>query len=125
MKTANLKRTEVFLHPDRKRVLLRPFLLSNEPPGALPGAALERALRICASVAALPEGEVHALWKQVQAEFGERHTKTQRFLLSRFQQVCPIFRAAHGFSEERALLLGAYFSHEYSLESAALFNPSI
>src|SRR5512141_359122 len=29
------------------------------------------------------------------------------------------------FSRERALLLGAYFTHEYSLEAAALFNPSI
>ena len=49
------QRTEVVLHPDRKRVLLRPFLLANEPPGAAPGAAVERALRICASVTALPE----------------------------------------------------------------------
>jgi predicted GH43/DUF377 family glycosyl hydrolase len=30
-----------------------------------------------------------------------------------------------GLSDERAWLLGAYFSHEYSLEAAALFNPSI
>jgi len=125
MRTANLKRTQVVLHPDRSRVLLRPFLLANEPPGAAPGAAVGRALRICANVTALPESEVHALWKQVKAEFGERHAKTQRFLLSRFEQVRPLLKAAQGFSEERALLLGAYFTHEYSLEAAALFNPSI
>lgn len=125
MKTVHLKRTEVVLHPDRTRVLLRPFLLSNEPPGALPGAPLQRALRICASVTALPEGEVRALWKEVEAEFGGRHTKTHRFLLSRFEQVRPLLKGAQGFSEERSLLLGAYFSHEYSLEAAALFNPSI
>ena len=28
-------------------------------------------------------------------------------------------------SEERKLLIGAYFTHEYSIESAAFFNPSI
>ncbi|NLH75349.1 MAG: hypothetical protein GX456_20075 [Verrucomicrobia bacterium] len=28
-------------------------------------------------------------------------------------------------SQERQLLLGAYFTHEYSLEAPALFNPSI
>ena len=28
-------------------------------------------------------------------------------------------------SEERRLLLGAYFTNEYSLESVALFNPSM
>jgi predicted GH43/DUF377 family glycosyl hydrolase len=34
-------------------------------------------------------------------------------------------RTGENLSEERQLLLGAYFSHEYSLEAAALFNPSI
>ncbi len=28
-------------------------------------------------------------------------------------------------SYERKLLIGSYFSHEYSIESAAFFNPSI
>ena len=125
MKSASLKRTQVVLHPDRTRVLLRPFLLSNEPPGALPGAPQERALRICASVMALAESEVLQLWKQVEAEFGERHTKTQRFLLKRFEHLRPFLKTAEGISEERALLLGSYFSHEYSLEAAALFNPSM
>ena len=125
MKTANLKRTQVVLHPDRRRVLLRPFLLGNDSPGAAPATAAERALRICANVTALPESEVRALWNQVKAEFGERHAKTQRFLLSRFELVRPLLNGAPNFSEERALLLGAYFSHEYSLEAAALFNPSI
>jgi predicted GH43/DUF377 family glycosyl hydrolase len=125
VKTDNLKRTQVVLHPDRKRVLLRPFLLGNEPPGAIAGAPLQRALRICATITDLPEDEIRALWAQVKAEFGERHTKTQRFLLNRFEQVRPLLKNAQAFSEERALLLGSYFSHEYSLEAAALFNPSI
>lgn len=123
MKTANLKRTQVVLHPDPRRVLLRPFLLSKDSPGVTPGTAAERALRICASVTALPECEVHALWNQVRAEFGPRHARTEQFLLSRFAQVRPLLQSA--FSEERALLLGSYFSHEYSLEAAALFNPSM
>src|SRR5262245_26500033 len=125
MKTANVKRTQVVLHPDRRRVLLRPFLLSNDSPGATPGAAFDRALRICTSVSSLPESLVCSLWKQVQAEFGERHAKTQRFLQSRFEQVRPLLLGSPSFSEQRALLLGAYFTHEYSLEAAALFNPSI
>ena len=125
MKTAQLKRTQVVLRPDRSRVLLRPFLLANDSPGAAPATAVERALRICASVTTLPENEVRALWQQVKSEFGERHAKIQRYLLSRFEQVRPLMQTAPDFSEERALLLGAYFSHEYSLEAAALFNPSI
>jgi predicted GH43/DUF377 family glycosyl hydrolase len=125
MNAVNLKRTRVVLHPDPRRVLLRPFLLSNDSPGAAPAAAVERVRRICANVVALPESEVSALWKQVQVEFGGRHAKTQRFLLNRFELVRPVLDGAPHFSEERALLLGAYLSHEYSLEAAALFNPSM
>jgi predicted GH43/DUF377 family glycosyl hydrolase len=125
MKTATVQRTQVVLHADRTRVLLRPFLLAHDSPGIVPGAAGERAFRICASVMALPESEVQTLWIQVQAEFGDRHAKTREFLKRRFEQVRPYLPAAGTISEPRELLLGAYFSHEYSLEAAALFNPSI
>ena len=74
---------------------------------------------------ALPETEVHSLWQQVSMEFGERHAKTRDFLKTRFEQVRPCLHTDEHLSEERQLLLGAYFSHEYSLEAAALFNPSI
>ena len=115
MKTATVQRSQVILHPDRSRVLLRPFLLPSDP----------RAVRICAQVMALPETEVHTLWQQVKMEFGERHAKTRDFLKTRFEQVRPCLHTDENLSEERQLLLGAYFSHEYSLEAAALFNPSI
>ena len=61
MRAINIQRTNVILHPDRTRVLLRPFLLTND----------RRAIKLCAQVMALPEDEVHTLWQQVQAEFGE------------------------------------------------------
>ena len=115
MKTTAIQRTKVILHPDRTRVLLRPFLVTND----------RRAINLSAQVMSLPEGEVHALWQQVRSEFGERHVKIEEFLLRRFERVRPILPAGQEISEERELLLGAYFSHEYSLEAAALFNPSI
>jgi len=74
---------------------------------------------------ALPESEVRALWEQVQTDFDERHSQIREFLRRRFEQVRPSLRTALKLSEEREYLLGAYFSHEYSLEAAALFNPSI
>ena len=115
MKIATVQRSQVILHPDRSRVLLRPFLLPSDP----------RATRICAQVMALPEPEVHALWQQVKMEFGERHARTRDYLKSRFEQVRSCLQTEENLSEERQLLLGAYFCHEYSLEAAALFNPSI
>jgi predicted GH43/DUF377 family glycosyl hydrolase len=115
MKNINVKRTTVTLHPDRTRVLARPF----RPMGA------QRAVKICARVMALPESEVHVLLDQVLAEFGDRHPKVREFLKRQFDQVRPYLLTGQRLSEERELLLGGYFTHEFSLEAAALFNPSI
>ena len=115
MMTTTVQRSRVTLHPDRARVLLRPFLLPSDP----------RAARICAQVLALPEADVHSLWQQVTLEFGERHTKTRDYIKNRFEQVRQCLPTGDNLSEERQLLLGSYFCHEYSLEAAALFNPSI
>src|SRR5271157_5238722 len=111
----NIQRTNVVLHPDRTRVLLRPFLVTSD----------RRAINRCAQVMALPESDVHTLLQQVRAEFGDRHVKIDEFLMRRFDRVRPNLPTNVEPSEERKLLLGAYFSHEYSLEAAALFNPSI
>jgi predicted GH43/DUF377 family glycosyl hydrolase len=115
VKTATVQRTQLTLYPDRRRVLLRPFLTADDP----------RALRICNQVMALSEAEVQNLWAQVETEFGERHARTHTFLRRRFEHVRGCLPRDQSLSEERQLLLGAYFSHEYSLEAAALFNPSI
>ena len=115
MKTINLKRTNVTLHPDRTRVLARPFRLMSD----------QRAVKICARVMALPESEVHALLEHVRAEFGQRHPKVREFLKRQFDEVRPYLLHGQRLSEERELLLGGYFTQEFSLEAAALFNPSI
>lgn len=136
MKPVAVERTNVTLYPDRTRVLLRPFHAMSD----------QRAITICAEVAALPECEVHSRLEQVLKEFGQRHLKIRDFFRKRFDEVRPylltqlnageFFRrrsddvrpssgTTQSLSEERELLLGGYFSHEYSLEGAALFNPSI
>ena len=115
MKNIRVRRTHLALHPDRKRVLARPFYPTTD----------ERAVRICGQVMALPESEVLTLLKQVEADFGERHLQIREFLKRRFEQVRSWLRTDEKLSEERQLLLGAYFTHEYSFEAAALFNPSI
>ena len=115
MKAIHLHRTNLSLHPDPARVLVRPFNPTTE----------ERAVRICAQVMALPQEQVCALLDPVMGEFGDRHPKTREFLQRRFEQVREFLSASRELSTERKLLLGAYFTHEYSLEAAALFNPSI
>jgi predicted GH43/DUF377 family glycosyl hydrolase len=115
MSSVTVTRSDLVLQPDRTRVLARPFHPSNR----------QRAANIGAMVIALPESDVATLLEQIEAEFGDRHVKIREFLRRRFDQVRPWLRLDHTLSVERQLLLGAYFTHEYSLEAAALFNPSI
>jgi predicted GH43/DUF377 family glycosyl hydrolase len=115
MKKINVRRTHIKLHPDRARVLARPFYPTSD----------ERALRICAHVLALSESEVYAVLKEVQADFGERHLKIREFLRRRSEQVRSWLGTNEKISAEKELLIGAYFTHEYSFEAAALFNPSV
>ncbi len=115
MKTIQVKRSKITLQPDRARVLIRPFRVTTD----------ERAVKICARVLVLPEAEVKSLLAEVLAEFDDRHHKIRDFLKMRFEQVRPWLPTDKKLTEEQELLIGAYFSHEYSFEAAALFNPSI
>src|SRR5277367_4181869 len=111
----NVTRTGIVLKPDAARVLFRPF----SPVGD------ERPLRILARVLALPETEVVELLAQVLAEFKTRHQRLLDYFLVRYEYVRRLLPTDQPLSDNRKLLIGAYFTHEYSLEAAALFNPSI
>ncbi len=111
----NVRRTDTVLKPDQSRVLLRPFS---------PGDS-QRLGRIIARIMSLPEERIGPLLDEVSAEFSQRHQRIRRLFLERFQQVREEHVAEEDLSEQRRLLIGSYFLAEYSLESAALFNPSI
>jgi predicted GH43/DUF377 family glycosyl hydrolase len=111
----HLTRAATILNPDQSRVLLRPF----SPGGP------ERIARIIERIMAVPEDRVGALLDQVCAEFCRRHQEIHKVFLERFEQVRESLSADPELSEKRRLLIGSYFLAEYSLESAALFNPSI
>lgn len=111
----HITRTATILAPDQSRVLLRPF----DPGGA------ERTGQIIGRIMALHEDQVGVLLEQICAEFCHRHQEFHRVFLERFEQVRKSVRIEDGLSEPRRRLIGSYFLAEYSLESAALFNPSI
>jgi len=108
-------RTGIVLKPDPGRVLFRPFTILGD----------ERPLRIIARVQMLSEEEVLQLLHEVLAEFHSRHQRLRNYFMKRFDAVRHYLPTDQLLSEERKLLIGAYFTHEYSLEAAALFNPSI
>jgi predicted GH43/DUF377 family glycosyl hydrolase len=110
-----VKRTGPTLVPDRSRVLMRPFRPSTD----------DIARRIVARVMALPEDEAAGLLGRVLGGFANRHGRVDAFFRKRFEQVKIYLEPGAHLSDERRMLIGAYFTHEYSVESAALFNPSI
>jgi predicted GH43/DUF377 family glycosyl hydrolase len=103
------------LTPDRSRVLLRPFRPTTD----------DIARRVVARVMALTEKQVSALLGQVLGEFANRHNDVDLFFRNRFELVKIYLDPDARPSPEQQMLIGAYFTHEYSPESAALFNPSI
>src|SRR5215469_12579923 len=110
----HVKRTATVLRPDQSRVLLRPFGLEDS----------QRVGRIIARIMLLPENRVGPLLDEVTAEFSQRHPQIHETFLERFEQVRDLLLTDAEISEQRQLLIGSYFVCEFSLESAALFNPS-
>ncbi|HEY5742778.1 MAG TPA: glycoside hydrolase family 130 protein, partial [Terrimicrobiaceae bacterium] len=76
-------------------------------------------------VGRLPESEVASLLKHVEAEFGGKHPDLAKIFSEHYEQVRALVPPIAEMSEARKLLLGSYFTMEYSVESAALFNPSM
>jgi predicted GH43/DUF377 family glycosyl hydrolase len=110
-----LKRSKTILKPDPSRVLLRQF----EPGDA------RRMSGIIERIMAVPETEVGALLAQVSADFAQRHLHLWRRFMERFEELQELLPEGAEISEQRRLLMGSYFLAEYSLESAALFSPSM
>jgi len=111
----HVRRANIILEPDLSRVLLRPFT---------PGDS-ERVARILKRIEALTDDQTDRLLNDVCAEFCERHQNIRKLFLERFEQLGETFSTNRELSEARRLLIGSYFLAEYSLEAAALFNPSI
>jgi predicted GH43/DUF377 family glycosyl hydrolase len=110
-----IRRTSLILRPDPSRVLLRPFS---------PGDS-ERTARIINRILAIPEERVAPLLAEISADFCRRHENLPGVFLKRFEQIRETFQADQELTEPRRQLIGSYFLAEYSLEAAALFNPSI
>jgi len=83
------------------------------------------ARRIVARVLSLSDEDVRRLLRQVLGEFEDRHENITQIFRNRFLQLRRYLGDTEELSSERQALIGAHFTHEYSPEAAALFNPSI
>ncbi|HEY6564953.1 MAG TPA: glycosidase, partial [Pirellulaceae bacterium] len=111
----DIQRTGVILRPNNGRVLYRPFEL-NDP---------HRTMKIMARVLERSDTEVDQRMAEVMSEFHGRHVRLQQYFLSRFEGLRDHLLTDRQLTDNRKMLLGSYFTQEYALESAALFNPSI
>lgn len=117
-----VRRLPLRLQPDVKRVIAKPYLPGEE----IALGSANRAGLLMQRVLDIPEAGVGAQLAAILASFSPRHEGFEAMLDRHFQLVAPLLGPNPGpLSRERRLLIGAYYTHEYSIEGAALFNPSL
>ena len=103
-----------FLSNDR-RVITRFFDLGGE----------NRIQSVVQRVMQLDPEEVDHALTQILRRYSSRHRDIGRVFQQHFLRLTNKHTFAAPLDQARQLLIGAYFTMEYSIESAALFNPSI
>ena len=113
--SVTVKRKHFRFLADKTRVITRPFL---------PGGP-DRFRRIVDRVAQLPDADATRLLDGVMRDFSDRHRNIEDVFRDNFREISERLGDGESLSEDKKLLIGSYFTKEYSIESAALFNPSI
>jgi hypothetical protein len=103
-------------------VISKPFDPGHE--GLING--LSRAQAVMARVMSLSDTEVESVLAETMAAYSNRHDDLRATFRKNFTIVAkPDEGVSNTTSQQRMELIGAYFTQEYSIEAAALFNPSI
>jgi len=117
MQVAVTRKKTVF-SPDPSRVIAR-FLYVND----------ERSADIIKNVLAMPEKVANTALNQLLRKYSRRHRNISRIFEKHFEKLEPIFEKigvdADTLNITQKTLIGSYFTMEYSIESAAFFNPSM
>ncbi|WP_235296364.1 glycoside hydrolase family 130 protein [Portibacter marinus] len=119
MKTDNdnkvgIKRTHVRLYADVRKVLLRYLDF---------GLDRQRIMPIYDHIRKMSDEQVAEELERVYQLFSHRHDNLEDRLDQNYTRVSEVL--PQSLEKQRRLLLGSYFTHEYSVQAAALFNPSI
>ncbi len=113
-------RTGIHLRPDPTRVFARLFIPGQEDFGS----TQSRATAVLDRVLELDEAEVEVALNDVLLRFTNRHDDIHYWLDLHAHRVTNRLDAPVRLSDNRWRLIGAYFTHEFSVEGAALTNPS-
>ncbi|MBE8720299.1 glycoside hydrolase family 130 protein [Sphingobacterium pedocola] len=114
----NIIRKNIFFKPDPKRVLARYFNLS-----------VERSIKVVNRVLSMSKQQQADTLNQVLRNFSKRHRSVVSILEKNYKRTQSILHGMNiqdtDISYKQKLLIGAYFTMEYSIEAAAFFNPSV
>jgi predicted GH43/DUF377 family glycosyl hydrolase len=108
------------LVPDSTRVIAQLFVPGHDLPGGREG----RASGVVEHILALDDDEVDRALREIIDRFGERHRDLARTFRHHADRIGNRLEPGAELSEDRRLLLGATFTHEYAVEAAAVCNPS-
>ena len=109
------RRKSLVINANISRVITRPHLPGGE----------ERIRNVINRVLSLDEDQVGTVMETILHDFSHRHRYFRETLERNFERVADQVQDVDQVSQQRRLLIGAYFTAEYSVEAAALFNPSI
>ena len=100
---------------DDKRVITRFYNPGGET----------RIQSVLSRVMNLNSRQVERTLTSILRRYNQRHRDIGDVFLDSFKRLAVDYSVSKTFSKAMRLLVGAYFTSEYSVESAALFNPSI
>jgi len=111
-------RKNVRFNPDSSRVVARYFMNGDQ-----------RTQQLVSRIMMLDDKQITHALEHTLREFASRHRNISRIFLKHCARIQGIIENMAidyaGLSEERKMLIGSYCTSEYSIESAAFFNPSI
>jgi predicted GH43/DUF377 family glycosyl hydrolase len=115
-----ITRHDLVMEPDDRRVVIKLFV-----PGEDAQVVQNRASGLIERILQLDEDETARLLEDVLARFSGRHHDILGVFQHHYEVVQHRVPAEIELSPTARTLIGAYFSHEYSVEAAALCNPSM
>ena len=114
----SVERKDLSFLPDSSRVIAR-FLFTGD----------ERATRTIRSVLDMSVDDASTALKRVLRDYSVRHRNISRVFKKHFSRVAHLVEQTgvdpESLDTSQRLLIGSYFTMEYSIESSAFFNPSI
>ncbi len=116
--SVRLNRKPLIFYPTPSRTIARFYFTDDE-----------KARQVIQKVLQLSHEEVYVELQKILRDFSTRHRQITKVFENNFQNILHLFKnlkvKPDSLSEDMKLLIGAYFTHEYSVEAAAYFNPSI